>query len=100
MLDRLVGWAILTKSYGIMGHDINRWNAHQSRQTHRTAGIVGETHECAAVWANAAVQRHAIHRCCHAVLTDSEIDIAAGPVVWVKNTHIFSLCVVGSGEIG
>ena len=82
-----------------MGHDKHAWHLHQRGEAHGGAGVVGETHEGAAVGADTAVQRHAVHRGGHAVFTDPPVDVAPTTVVHIKHAQISGLCVIRTGQV-
>ena len=94
MFDWLVRRTIFTQADGIMGHDIDGWNAHQSREAHCAAGIIGETHEGATIGANPAVQRHAVHCRSHAMFADAVVDIPPSAIFGIKNPHVRCFCIV------
>ena len=83
VLDRLVRRAVLAKADGIVRHHIDDADAHQRRDAHGRAGIIGEDQEGRAGRDEAAMQRHAVHGRRHAVLADAVMDVAAGKVLGV-----------------
>ena len=99
MLNRLVRRAIFAKTDAVMRHHENSWDFGQSCKTHRRTRIIGEAHECATVWADAAVQDHAVHRRGHAVLTDAPVNVAPFAIVRVEHAHITGLGIVRPCEI-
>jgi hypothetical protein len=100
MLDRLVGRAVLAEADAVMGHHVLHRHAHQRREPHRGARVVGEAHEGAAIGPHAAMQRHAVHRRRHAVLADAVIDVAPLAVLGLEDAEIGGLGVVRAGQVG
>src|SRR5438477_508802 len=66
VLDRLVGRAVFAEPDRIMGHDIDHAGAHQRRDPHGAAGVVGEHQEGGAVRRKTAMQEDAVQRRGHA----------------------------------
>ena len=100
MLNRLVRRAIFAQTDGIVGHHINRRHPHQRGQAHRATGVIGETHESAAIGAHTAMQHHTVHRRRHTVFADAVIDVAPATVINIECAHIAGFGVVRSGQIG
>ena len=99
MLDRLMCGTIFAQANRIMRHHIDSWNAHQSREAHGAAGVIGEAHKRAAVGANPAMQRHTVHCSGHAMLADPVVNVATGAIFGIKNPHIRGFCIVRPGQI-
>ena len=87
-------WAIFTQTNAVVGHHEHGRDLGQSRKAHRRARIIGETHECAAIGTNAAVQRHAVHCGRHAMLANTPVHITTLAVVCVEHAHIAGLGIV------
>ena len=100
MFDRLVGWAIFAQADRIVGHHIDRWHAHQRRQPHRPARVIGKAHEGAGIGPDAAMQDHAVQGGGHPMFADAEMDIAALAVARRKYAQIGGFGVVRSGQVG
>jgi len=99
MFHRLVGRTVFAKPDRVVCHDIDDALAHQRRQTDRGAAVIGEDQERAAVRNDSTVQRHAVHGGCHAVLTDTVIDVPAGEIVRRDGCRRSGLRVVRSRQI-
>ncbi len=99
MLHRLVGRSIFAQTNGIVGEDIDDRLVHQRRQAHRRAAIVGKHKERAGIGPDAAMQRHAIHGCGHAMLTHAIVDIAAGVIGGLNRGVIAGAGVYRTGQV-
>ena len=99
MFHGLMGGAVFTQANRIMRHHKHRGHTHQRSKAHRRAGIIGKAHERTAIGPHAAMQHHAVHRRCHAMFADAEIDVAAFAVFGAEHAQIGGFGVVGSGQI-
>ena len=86
MLNRLVGWSIFAQPDAVVRHHINHACLLQGREADRTACIIGEHQESAAIGNDAAVKRHPVHGRSHAELADAVINIAPGVII---GSHCF-----------
>ncbi len=77
MLDRLMGRSVLAQSDGVVRHHMDDSDTHQRRQPDRRTAVIGESQERAAVGNEAAMQRDAVHRRRHRVLTNAIVNIIA-----------------------
>ena len=100
MFDRLMGRAILAKADAVVRHHVDHARFLQRRKPDRSAAIVGEHEEGAAIRDNAAMQRHAVHRGGHAEFADAVVDVATGIVVRRERADPTSLGVVRAGQVG
>ena len=73
VLDRLVGRAVLAETDRVVGPDVDDRQPHQRRQPDRTAHVVAEGQERAAVRAGPAVRLDPVHDRAHGVLADAEV---------------------------
>src|SRR5437667_12597382 len=72
LLDRLVGWSILSYSNGVVCENEDRRTLHQGRQPDTGPHVVTEVKECRAECANPR-HSHAIHTRAHHVLAYPEV---------------------------
>ena len=100
MLDRLMRRPVFAETNRVMRQHIDDTLAHQRRQTHAAARIVGEDHERAAVGDEPAVQRQAVHRRRHAVFANAVVHVATGERIRADRRHALGDREIGMGEIG
>ena len=99
LLHGLVGGPVLAEPDRVVAHDVDHGRAHQRGQADRGPGVVGEAEERAAIGAQAAVERHAVHGRRHAVLADAVMDVAAASVLGAEHLHAARAGVVGAREV-
>ena len=73
MLDRLVGWPVLTQADGIVGPHEGHRCLHQGGDADRAAHVVGEREECSSERAGQTAEGDAVQRRPHRVLADPEV---------------------------
>ncbi len=100
MLYGLMGGAVLTHGHAVVGEHIDDRQFHQGRQSNGGADVIGKDQECAAVGADAPVQKHAGHDGAHGKLTDAEADVAAVVMIFLKLRRIIDKGFVGGRQIG
>ena len=100
MFDRLMRRAVLPESDRVMGHHVDHAFPRERAEADRGTAIIREHEERARIGNNAAVQRHAIHRRGHPVLTHAVMDKATGIIAGREDCHAFGPGIVGAGQVG
>ena len=100
MLDRLVRRAIFAEPDRVVGHHIDDAFARECGEADRRTAIIGEYEKRAGIGNDAAVQRHTVHRRCHAVLAHAVVDEAPRIVRSREHRHALRLGVVGASQVG
>src|SRR5215469_10219506 len=96
MLDRLMRRAVLAHADRVVSEYEHHLQFHQRRQSNRRSRIVGEAHETRAIRNEAAVQRDTVEDRAHAMLSNSEVQIAA---VVVATLEVAAVLDVGEGRL-
>src|SRR5215472_13422907 len=96
MLDRLMRRAVLAHANRVVSEYEHHLQFHQRRQSNRWPRVVGEAHETRSVWNEASVQRDTVEDRAHAMLSNSEMQIAA---VVVTTLEVAAVLDVGEGRL-
>ena len=75
MLNRLMGWPVLTKTDAVMGQHIDDMLFHQTGQADGRPHIIGEDKKCTAIGNQASMQGHTVQNSGHAEFAHAEMDI-------------------------
>ena len=94
LLDRLMGWAVLTDADRVMRHDEDRPDLHERSEADGRAAIIREAQEGAAVRDQAAVQRDSVHGSRHAVLAHAVMRVGAAVFAGLDLDHALCFRVV------
>ena len=100
VFHRLVGRPVLAQTDRVVGHHIDDRHPHQRRQTDRRAAVIGEGQEGAAIGAEPAMQRDAVHRRRHAMLADAVMDVPPAVILRGDRLHALRQGVVRPGQVG
>src|SRR6266850_4625046 len=101
LLDWLVGRAVFADADGIVREDEERWNFHESGETHAGAHVVAEIEKGGGEAAQAG-EGEAVDGGAHAMFANAEVDVAALVFVGEEITGAFEdeIGLVGLGEVG
>lgn len=104
-LDRLVGWAILTKTDGVVGSDVDDALVREGGETDGTGGVGDEVEESTTSWDDGAVGRHTVHHGGHGVLAHTVAHVPSGPLTdtggwWLEVNSGLPPGVVGASQVG
>ena len=91
---------ILAQPDAVMRQHMDGPGAHQRGQTQRGPQVIGEDQKSAGIGDDAAMQRHAVHRGCHAMLAHAPMDIAPGIIARTHGRNALHIGVVRAGEVG
>ncbi len=100
MFDGLMRGAVFADADGIVRHDVDRANAHQSREADRGTAVIGKDEERRAERDQSAVQCDAVHCGRHAVFADPEVDIIAVVFAGRDGLVVRGLGAVGRRQVG
>jgi hypothetical protein len=104
-LDRLVSGAILTKTDGVVGSDVDQTLVGESGETDGTGGVGDEVEESSTSGDDGTVGGQTVHDGGHGVLTDTVPHVTARPVSnaevgGLEVNSILPAGVVGASQIG
>ena len=90
-LNRLMSWAVLTKTDRVVSSDPDDPLVRERRQTDSTGGVRDEVEESTTSWDVETISCNTVHGSAHGVLTDTISQISAVPVtelrVWWLEVH-------------
>ena len=90
MFDRLVRWAVFSKSDRIVSENVRDAQTHHARQPHRWSHVIGEDKKGAAEWSQ-ATECHPIAGRRHGVFSNAIVQVSArvasGQKIGLSFTH-------------
>src|ERR687898_1688794 len=72
--------AVLADADAVVCEYVDGAELHQSGEPYRRAQVIGEDQKRRSEWNDAAMCRHAIARCAHAVLAHPKVQVASGVI--------------------